>query len=191
MSGQPDIDTSGGDPDLGVAWYEELRAAYRPEQVRLLLIGESPPDPRDGARRFFYAPTLTVDNLYRGVEEALYGGEVAFDVRDKTGALARMKRDGVWLIDAVQHPVNAESMADRRRAVRDGRDQLVAECAAVEPAVGVIVCHSMVFRELTPQLGAAGIRVLHDEALPFPLGNWRHAFVEGVRTALRDAGWWE
>jgi hypothetical protein len=36
-----------------LAWYEELGAAYRPEVVRLLLIGESPPDPGGGLRRFF------------------------------------------------------------------------------------------------------------------------------------------
>jgi hypothetical protein len=29
-------------------WYEELRKKYRPEKIRILLIGESPPDPGDG-----------------------------------------------------------------------------------------------------------------------------------------------
>lgn len=178
------------DDDEGVTWYELLRAQYRPSRIRLLLIGESPPDPRDGPRRFFYSPTLSYDNLYRGVAEALYGGEDVFDVRDKVGTLARMKRSGVWLIDAVESPVNAVSMAERRQAVRSGRTQLVDKCCAIDPEVGVIICHAMVFRETQPQLAAAGVNVLHDTALPFPLGNTRRQFVEGARRALQAAGWW-
>jgi hypothetical protein len=54
-------------------WYAELRERYRPEHVKLLLIGESAPDPGAAERRFFYAPTLTsADNLFRGVVLALY-----------------------------------------------------------------------------------------------------------------------
>jgi hypothetical protein len=70
------VDGSGEDwLERGEArtWYEDLRASYRPEVVRVLLIGESPPDPGDGERRFFYAPTLSHDNLYRSVAEAIYG----------------------------------------------------------------------------------------------------------------------
>jgi hypothetical protein len=44
------------------AWYDQLRDEYRPTRLALVLIGESPPDPGAGARRFFYAPELTHDN---------------------------------------------------------------------------------------------------------------------------------
>jgi hypothetical protein len=30
----------------------------------------------------------------------------------------------------------------------------------------------------------AEVRVLHDQPLPFPLGNWRAEFVAGLRQAL-------
>ena len=46
------------------SWYEQLRQRYRPELLRVLLVAESPPDPGSGPRRFFYSPTLTIDNLY-------------------------------------------------------------------------------------------------------------------------------
>jgi hypothetical protein len=52
------------------AWYEQLRQQYRPDRLEVLLIGESPPDPGAGGRRFFYAPTLQIDNLYRGSPKA-------------------------------------------------------------------------------------------------------------------------
>lgn len=55
------------------AWYADLRRAWRPEAVRLLLVAESAPDPKSATRRFFYAPQLSQhDNLFRGVVEALY-----------------------------------------------------------------------------------------------------------------------
>lgn len=86
------------------AWYEDLRAANRPARLRVLLIGESPPDPGAGERRFFYSPRLTIDNLYRGVADAVYGEHGDVDLRDKPTVLARLKEDGFWLIDAVTSP---------------------------------------------------------------------------------------
>ena len=78
------------------AWYDELRERSRPHHLRVLLIGESVPDPGAGERRFFYAPTLTYDNLYRGVAEAVYG-ESGIDVGRKTDVLERLRNDGFWL----------------------------------------------------------------------------------------------
>ena len=174
----------------GLAWYEELRQRYRPNLVRLLLIGESPPDPRDADRRYFYAPTLSQhDNLYRGVSEALYGSLVDFDVRAKVANLAQLREDGVWLVDAVEHPVNARSKSERRRAIRQNVSGLVERCLIINPTLGAILCHGPVYDATAEPLRQAGIRVLHDDALPFPLGNKRAEFVAGVRRALAAAGW--
>lgn len=165
-------------------WYETLRNQFRPDRVSILFIGESPPDPRAQERRFFYAPQLRIDNLYRGVSEALYGLDETFNVRDKAGNLNRMKSDGVWLVDAVDVPVNARTITERRKAIRSGLPKLLDRCVALEPATGVIVCHSVVFREAAGPMRNAGVKVLHEVALPFPLGNHRRQFVEGVRAAL-------
>jgi len=173
-------------PDL--AWYEELRAAYRPQVVRLLLIGESPPDPGDGAKRFFYAPTLSHDNLYRGVAAALYGNEPGFDPSRKLAVLDRLRADGVWLIDAVDEPIDKRSMATRRRAITAGLPSLVERVRDASPTIGVIICHSVVYELAAPALRKAGRNVLHDVALPFPLGNWRRQFVDGFRAALAASG---
>lgn len=167
-------------------WYEELRARYRPDRLRVLLIGESPPDPRSGRRRFFYAPELTFDNLYRGVAEAVYGLEPGFDVRQKAVILDRLKADGFWLIDAVEHPVNKLPSRARRRAIADGVPALVRQCQEHAPERGVIVCHSLVYASVVPALRAGGVCVLHDNPLPFPLPNWRSRFVSGVRDALNS-----
>jgi hypothetical protein len=167
------------------AWYEDLRARYRPDRLRVLLVGESPPDPGSGERRFFYAPTLSHDNLYRGVAEALYG-EAGVDLRDKTAVLERLQRDGFWLIDAVGRPVNKASSAARRRAIAEAVPDLVERVRALAPERGVVICHGKVFELAATALRAAGVRILHDEPLPFPLGNWRARFVHGLRRAIQD-----
>jgi len=174
---------------VSVAWYEELREQYRPERVSVLLVGESPPDPGAGPRRFFYAPTLSHDNLYRGVAAAFYGAEPGFDVRDKRHVLRRLQRDGVWLIDAAEHPINTLDAAARRRALAAAAPALARRAEELAPATGVLVCHGGVFAAARPALRSAGVRLLHDAPLPFPLGNWRSEFVAGVRAALAAAGW--
>lgn len=171
----------------GLAWYEDLRQRYRPNELRILLIAESPPDPAAGDRRFFYAPNLAqADNLYRGVAEAVYGLEPGYSVTDKPAVLDRLQSDGYWLIDAVEHPINRTSSASRKAAIRAAVPELVERCHQLAPVDGVIVCHGGVYGAVAPALRAAKVRILHDEPLPFPLGNWRRQFVEGFRSALAE-----
>jgi len=168
-----------------LAEVERLRATYRPDRVDVLLIGESPPDPGEGELRFFYAPELRVDNLYRAVAEALYGlDEEAVKQTPKTQVLERLQADGFWLIDAVEEPVNRWPRRERRRAIREGVPGLIDRCRAVAPARGIVICHGEVYKLTAAPLRAAGVHVLHEEALPFPLGNWRSRFVRGLRESL-------
>ena len=166
-------------------WYEELRGRYRPEDLRIILIAESPPDPGSAERRFFYAPRLTHDNLYRGVADALYGDEPSFDLRAKRAVLDRISADGYWLIDAVEHPINRDSRSARRAAIKAATPALVERCQDHDPRRGVIICHAEVYKAAASPLRQADIAVLHDEPLPFPLGNWRAKFVRGFRQALQ------
>jgi len=166
-------------------WYAALRERYRPERVHLLLVGESAPDPRSADRRFFYAPTLTgADNLFRGVLLALYhhrfppGSAGA----SKVPWLERLKGDGVFLIDLVPFPVNGLSSGPRARARRDAAADTVAVAVNLRPD-GIIVCHAPSFEVLRAPLREAGVPLLHDAPIPFPLGNMRARFVEGVRVA--------
>jgi hypothetical protein len=165
-------------------WYEQLREQYRPARLEVLLIGESPPDPGAGERRFFYAPTLRIDNLYRGVAQGLYGNHSEVDLTDKPAVLRRLQADGFWLIDAVDRPINHLPPGPRRAAITAAVPQLVARCRALAPRRGVIICHRMVYQLATLSLRDAGVRVLHDQPLPFPLGNWRADFVARLRRAL-------
>lgn len=168
-----------------VMWYEQTRDQYRPDTVRVLLIGESPPDPGDGERRFFYSPTLVgADNLFRGVALAAYGLTKEDLWRTpKRDVLLRLQGDGYWLIDAVEHPINLT--ADRRRATRSQKvkairaefGKLLDRCKEAAPTVGVFICAEPVHAAVATPLTVAGISVLNKTAVPFPLGNTRAEFV--------------
>ena len=167
-------------------WYANLREQYRPKAVRLLLIGESAPDPRADEPRFFYAPTLTgSDNLFRGVVLALYGHSFP---RGSAGTskvpwLERLRSDGGFLIDLVPFPVNGLKRGERAQARRDHVASAVATARELHPE-GVIVCHDPSYRVLAKPLSDAGLSLLHDKPIPFPLGNKRAEFAVAVRLAL-------
>lgn len=172
-----------------VTWYEQLRERYRPERVELLLVGESAPDARGGERRFFYAPTLAAaDNLFRGVVEALYDhrfprGSAGIS---KQGWLDRLRDDGVFLIDLVPFPVNSLRSADRAKAHRTHAADAAALAVTLAPA-GIVVCHPPTFRALAPLLREQRLPLLHEDAIPFPLGNKRAEFVARFKAAATSA----
>jgi hypothetical protein len=170
----------------GQDWVEELRNSYRPDELEVLLVGESPPDSSGGETRFFYSPVLSrYDNLYRGVTQALYEEEPAVELHNKVATLKRLRSDGYWLIDATEAPINRSSTSARRRTLRTAVPSLVERCLEAGPRHGVIVCHSLVYEIAAPALLAAGLNLLHDAPLPFPLGNWRAQFIKGFRGATQ------
>jgi hypothetical protein len=143
------------------------------------LVGQGP-----GLVDHHQPPPPLGDNLYRGVAQGLYGDHPEVDLTDKPAVLKRLQADGFWLIDAVDRPVNHLPPGLRRAAITTAVPQLVGRCRDLAPRRGVIICHRVVYQLATPSLRDAGVRVLHDQPLPFPLGNWRADFVAGLRKAL-------
>lgn len=167
-----------------IPWYTELRNAWKPSHVRLLMIAESAPD--DGGdpqnRRFFYSERLGHDNLFRGVVAAMYG--VTKDdlaARGKRPWLERLRDDGFYLIDLMPHPVNA-GQAHRRKARAHHVADCVQRAAALNPD-GVLVVKKDIFTLLRRPLLDASLNLLHDSGIPFPLGNTRAEFVTRMDAA--------
>lgn len=169
-------------------WYESLRVLYRPDRVTLLLVAESAPDPAGGDRRFFYASTLaSADNLFRGVIQGLYGHRFppGSTGTSKVEWLKRLRRDGVYLIDVVPYPINKHPQ--RRQTLRDHARLAIERVRELSPK-GIVVCHAPTFRAIGPLLRAANLPLLHDESLPFPLGNTRAEFAEKLRRIVDPLG---
>jgi hypothetical protein len=64
------------------------------------------------------------------------------------------------------------------------RISLVTRCRELAPRRRIVICHRVVYQLAAPSLHDAGVRVLHDQPLPFPLENWRADFIAGLRQAL-------
>ncbi|MDF2047767.1 hypothetical protein P2P98_16510 [Microbacterium sp. Kw_RZR3] len=166
-------------------WYSQLRARWKPEHVKLLMIAESAPDDRGDLsnRRFFYADRLGADNLFRGVVEAMYG--VAKDDLKRTGKgpwLERLQSDGFFLIDLAPHPVNALTGQERRRSLIQSVPNCVARAAQLNPD-GVVVVKADLYPMLASPLRDAGLTLLQDGPIAFPLGNTRAEFVASFNRA--------
>lgn len=155
------------------SWYSDLRETWKPAAVRILLIGESPPD--DGGdptqRRFFYAEPLTQhDSLFRSVVDALYCSGKLTKGDPKAPWLERLRDDGVFLIDLATRPVNASDDRAREQARRDGVDACIKRVTQLNPE-GIIICHIPSYDLLAVPLRAAGLPLLHEKPIPFPWGQ--------------------
>jgi hypothetical protein len=122
--------------------------------------------------------------LFRGVLLAFYDVRPSVrDSRDKTSWLERLRDDGVFLIDLVPYPINGKSDAEKNQARRRHIDDCVSWADSLNPE-GVIVCHDKCFKVLARPLRAAGLPLLHEYSIPFPLGNCRQDFADKVRAAV-------
>lgn len=101
--------------------------------------------------------------------------------------LDKLVADGVFLIDLVPYPVDKLSSKNRAKARRDHAAACVEVACAIAPA-GIVVCHQPSFGVLEKPLRAAKLPLLHDESIPFPLGNHRAQFVFAVKAALTRLG---
>lgn len=168
-------------------WYAERRSRWQPEHVRLLLVAESAPD--DGGdlvdRRFFYDETLTSkDGLFREVVRALYDDPpLTSGPNAKTPWLAKLKADGVFLIDLAAEPVNYHGAGQRAAALRRNIEATVTLSASLKPE-GVVLVKRNVFELLNAPMRDAGLPVLHEDFIPFPGSGQQRRFRERFAQAI-------
>jgi predicted transcriptional regulator len=159
------------DPDE----YEELRQRYRPPRIRLLLVGES----RPAGGRFFY---LANSNLYYATLDAWQNGPGP--VASGETFLDTLKAEGIWLYDLSAAPVNRLRGRPRQQAVRERTTELEELLASEMPDTVVVVKRSLdaVVREAARGAGIPSDRL---DVLPFPLYQWRTAYVEQLGEIFR------
>jgi len=138
---------------------ERLRRRYRPDDVRVLFVGESPP----AGGTFFYRADSKLYAATRGAFEAAIPA-----LRQEDDFLAAFQRLGCYLEDLCPSAVNDLDMRDPvRLAERErGVAPLARRVRALDPVVVCIVMKAIV-PEVTAAVRRAGVDV-QIEALPFP-----------------------
>jgi hypothetical protein len=160
---------------------EDLRARYRPAEVRVLFVGESPPV----GGTFFYAAN---SRLYFATKQAF---EAAVPDLVSEPFLASFRELGCYLDDLCLVPVNHLKLnvgAQRRERVRfrqEGEGPLAERIGVMNPSVVVLVM-SGIQENVRRAAIAAGIGAPF-VVLPFP-GRPEHSarFDRDLRSALID-----
>jgi hypothetical protein len=154
---------------------ERLRRSFRPERIRLLFIGESPP----ASGRFFYSAN---SGLYRAMHAAF---QIAGTEVDDENFLARFQARGYYLMDLCRKPVDHLDPIERRAMRKAGETFLTRELKRLQP--GMI---APVLRSIVGNVENAAARAnWQGEVLQFPYpGRWsrhRATFIEALVPVIR------
>lgn len=152
-------------------------ARFRPERLRLLLVAEAPPCDTD--RYFYFEDVDRHDWLFRYVWEGLTGEKPERSM--KADHLAALRDAGVFLIDLHEGNVSSPSLTVLSACVPG----LVERCRALRPEA-IILIKSIVHDAAFGALRTAGLPVI-DERIPFPASGQQKRFLEGFRSATREA----
>lgn len=154
--------------------YEALRQRYRPEQIDMLLVGES----RPASGTFFY---LANSNLFYATHEAF---QLAFGPMPAGEAfLDSLQQRRIWLYDLADEPVDRIRGRPRRSAVQARIGKLVTLLRESRPRLVVAIKKDLSVT-VRAAVDAAGLSEDRFSVLPFPLYQWRAEYVRGLASLL-------
>ena len=157
---------------------EHLRLQYRPREIRVLLIAESPP----AGGTFFYAQN---SNLAKYTEVAF---RKAYELPGRIAMgdfLEAFKAAGCYLDDLCLEPVNHMGAASRRKAWKCGVSLLSERLAAVSPKPKTIIPVMIAIASHIGQAAeTAGLSKVLKAAIPFPTHGNQQRYVQGLSKLL-------
>jgi hypothetical protein len=164
------------DTDSGIA---DVRERYRPKRVRVLFVGESSPA---GGTHFYRANS----NLFRATRDAFVQAHGAGAVPEGEAFLGYFAAAGCWLVDLAERPVNRMPGQERRAEIEAGVDRLAGIIRSTRPEHIVVVKASIesAVGEATRRAGLGSEAVT---ALPFPVRQWRRAYIRELAAFLEDS----
>jgi hypothetical protein len=162
--------------------YLARRRCYEPEQVKLAIIGESPP----ASDLYFYKPDgRTTESLFFALMKQL-----PYSPRRKDDGLKEFQQRGWVLVDATYRPVNKRK--DRDRVIEEDYECLCRDLSSLFKgrAAPIILIKVNVCRILRPKLLKDGFNVLNkdNDDIPFPSHSHQIKFGEMFGTLLKLHG---
>lgn len=159
-------------PDVAA---ERARERYRPDDVRVLLIGESRPA---GGTFFYFGNSL----LFEATREAFFR---AIARGEKDDFLDAFRKAGCFLEDLCREPVNRMGESDRDAARTRSEPDLARRLEGLEPDLVIIVMKAIV-GYVERALEEAGLRHVQTYTVPFPRRQWRNRYVDELAGYLAD-----
>jgi hypothetical protein len=173
--------------------YEFLRIRYKPKQITVLFIAESPPAPK--SNRFFYLEGVSkADALYLETMRVLFpemtSKQTAKQIRaDKAFYLTAFKDKGFYLIDATDTPI--AGMPKSKKLITLARDRKLLQekvRGLVTADIPIVLITTTVWKTHYAGLSQLGYRVANTIAIPHPAYGNNRKFSEGLVTTLRLQG---
>ena len=182
--------------------FAEASRKYRPTPIRLLFIAEAPPALKFG--RFFYFASLTNgDTLFLEMMKVLYPIDTGFVEYDdnrkpdfdakrvrqsKEKWLKKFKRDGFYLIDALEQPMpeNAGTTTKKqmiRSALPELRRKVQRLCS--DGDVPVILIGSPTYSVCAEAIRNDGLGVLNEEMIDHPARGGQKLFRRKLGEIIR------
>lgn len=159
--------------ESGETVYEKLRELYKPEVVKLLFIGESPPQ----GGNFFYRCN---SHLFRNTKEAFENAGLEF-------SLESFKKFGCWLYDVCEVPVNGMPAEQRRKTIQQGLPKALEVIDSLNPANIVVVkkgdMEKIVFRAICDKHNYKENETAFN--LPFPSHGHQPIYREGLTEIIK------
>lgn len=175
--------------------YDQIRQAYRPKNIRVLLIAESPPPAAHipSSRHFYRTDRIRVDDrLFVNTVKALFPVEAAnlkeTDLeKAKEQWLKKFQADGYYMIEALEESqVHEVTKKQRQVRINDALPRLLERVKKIaDKNTKIILIKSNVFEVAAEPLRAAGYTVLNKELVDYPGRYNQQAYREKLRELTR------
>jgi hypothetical protein len=173
--------------------YKELALRFRPDEIRYLLIGESPPfTPPGKPLKYFYNYKNTAGGqmLLSTVCFAFLGQKFYVGRDDKRDFLKRLREKGAFLLDAVYEPIN-QIMDEKIRQAKIGigyfQLKKSIETLPLITRASILLIHGNVIKAIGKRVrddfGSLEYEV-HDIGFPRYYNDER--FVKRIRISFKD-----
>lgn len=146
---------------------ERQRNRYRPTDIQVLMVGESPP----AGETFFYQADSHLFHATRDAFSRAWG-----EMPTGSAFLELFREKGFWLYDVSPQPVNRKRGRPRKETVASGVAKLAEVIANAEPDF-VIAVKTSLEGPVRQAAALAGFPARHVRVLPFPLYQWREAYI--------------
>jgi hypothetical protein len=177
--------------------YHIAAERYRPLQVQVLIIAESPPAFSTDSKQsyFYFEDNPSGDMLFATIVQAVLG--ITYFKKAgprKAEILRQFQSERYWLMDAVERPINKidgrrTSDGERKPLIEMEQNRLFERIAALNTDkqsndMSIVLIKDLVYKCLAEPLRKTGYRVPQVGKIGFPRYERDPATIEGIRSAL-------
>ncbi len=179
-----------------VKTYRDAAEKYRPAEITLLLIAESPPwfaDPKKMAY-FYFENNPGNEMFFATIVKGVLGESYYKNVSDKKAFLCKLRAKNIWLTDAVEYPINKDEKGinvpsrQREQLIRDNTHDLLGRLkelkgrGIVNENTEFILIKETVYNVVKDKLFREGFDVMNEGYIAFP----RFQFDPNVVTPIEE-----